>query len=161
MQRRKPAARDGTVSRTAARDQALGDLDDTRIVHLVYLRSAAVESVSQLDARTRRRVNRGNVRAEQSAHGSNCVALGVRLVFDGPTRVAFRDTAGAECEPRTRSTAWMGTRVRFVLDVLAAADRDYGSGVMVVGTVFMEYLASTPGLSKRQRGGCGAIRSMT
>jgi hypothetical protein len=25
----------------------------------------------------------------------------------------------------------------------------------------MEYLASTPGLSKRQRGGCGAIRSMT
>jgi hypothetical protein len=25
----------------------------------------------------------------------------------------------------------------------------------------MEYLASTPGLSKRRRAGCGAIRSMT
>jgi len=96
VQRRKPFARDGTVSRTAARDQALGDLDDTRIVRLVYLCGAALESVSQLDARTRRRVNRGDVRDKQSAHGSSCVALGIWLVFDGPTRLALRDAGGVE-----------------------------------------------------------------
>lgn len=142
VQRRQPAAGDGTVSRSAARDQAGCDLDDTGTIHLVYLRSAAVESVSQLDTRARRRIDRGDDRAQQSTHGSKIMALGIGLVPDGPTRLAFCDARSPQREPRTRNATRLGTSVCVVLDFLAGADSDYCCGVVVVGAFPVEYLAS-------------------
>ena len=141
MQRRQPIARHGTVPRKTARDQALGDLDDSGTARLVRLRRAAVEPVPKLDARARRRVDRGNVRAEQSAYGSNSVALGVGLVPDGPTRVAFRDSRGVEREPCACNATRMGATVRILLDVLAGVDDLDGDHFVAVWFVPVEYLA--------------------
>ena len=142
VQRRQSPACHGTVSRTTARDQARRDLDDPRTVHLVRLRGAPVEPVSQLDARARRWLDSGNDRVEQSAHGSNRVALGFWLVFDGPTRIAFRDARGLEREPRARGTARLGARVGIVLAVLARVDVADGSCAVVVWIASVEHLAS-------------------
>jgi len=69
------------------------------------------------------------------------VALGVWVVSDDPTGVAFRNSGRAEREPRTRHSTRLGASVQFVLDVLARADADHGRGVVAVGIIPMEYLA--------------------
>lgn len=143
MQRRQLAVGNGAVSREATSDQTRGYLDDTRTAHLVYLRCAAVEPVSQFYTRARRRLSGGDVCTGQGAHGSNRVALGVWMVFDGPTRLAFRNAGGVEREPRTRGPTWMGTGIWILLDVLAGVDAgDSGVG-MAVGIIAVEYLACT------------------
>ena len=139
MQHREPPARHWIVPRKATRDQTGRDLDDTGTIHLVHLRRNPVESVPRLDARARRRIDRGYDRAQQSTHGSNCVALGVWLVCDGPTRVAFRHAGSAERKPRTRRANRMG--VWILLDVLVGADDSDGRGVVVMRFVFLGYLA--------------------
>ncbi len=157
VQRRQPLACHGAVSRKTARDQALRDLDDTGIVHLVRLRGTSMESVSQFDTRARRWIDPRDDRAEQSTNGSNSVALGVWLVFDGPTRIAFRDAGGVEREPRARGAAWMGAGVRILLAVLARVDGAYGSGVVVVWIVSVVYLACRSQQRTRPRKTLGVI----
>ena len=141
VQHRQPAAGNGTVSREASRDQVIRDLDDTRAVYLVYLRSAPVEPVSQLYTRTCGWARRGHDRAEPRAHGSDSVALGVWLVFAGPACFAFCHAGGVKREPRARDATRMGAGVRILLDVLVGIDCSDGSCAVVVRTVFVEYLA--------------------
>jgi len=142
VQRRQPAAGHGAVSRKAFGDPALSNLDDTGTARLATLRGACVGCVFYFHSRARRRAGCGNGRAEQGTDGSSGVAVGVRVVPGGPTRVAIRDGGRAKRQPRTRYSTRMGASVRVILDVLAGADADYGCGVVVVGIIPMEYLAS-------------------
>jgi len=141
VQRRQPAARDRIVSREAAGDQTCGDLDDTGTVHLVHLRGASVEPVSQFDSGTRWWIDCRDDGSQQSAYGPDCMALGLRLVSDDSSSVAFCHAAGVEREPRARGATGMGPSVRFVLSVLARVDRGGGGRVVVVRIAAVEYLA--------------------
>ena len=154
VQHRKSTACHGAVSRKAARDQTRCHLDDSGTDRLADLRGVCVGGVSHLDSRTRRRISGGYDRAQQSTNGSHSVAVGVRLVFDGPTRIAFRDAAAVQCKPRARGATRMGADLRDVLDVLAGVDGRDGRGVVVMRTVFVEYLAEL-----KRRGSRDALQS--
>ena len=133
-------------------------MDDTGIVGLDTLCGARVGCVFHFDSRARWWAGGGNDGAEQSAHGSICVALGFWLVSSGPDRIALRNASRAKREPRTRSATRLGAFVCVLLDVLAGADAGYGSGVVVVGIVPVEYLA---GRTPRRAHSGKALRRFT
>ena len=111
MQHLQPADGVGTLSRKARRRQARRDLDDTGVVSLVCLRRTRVGAVFQLNARSRRRAHRGDVRLKQVSNGPNVVGLGLRLVPNGPTSLTLRYASQPERESRTLDSTRLGTNV--------------------------------------------------
>ena len=141
VQHRQPDIGIRTVSREADRDQARGDLDDSRIVCLDSLRRTGLGCVFVFDTRARRRACRRVNRVESGRYGSKVLAVGVWMVFGRATVIAVFYVSGAECESRARGAAGLGSNVSVVLVVLAGAYGGDNSHPMAIWPPPLEHLA--------------------